>query len=91
MAGSSSNPACVLQQVTAVLTQTSANVDAIVKDIGSLRNASSVFHLIGDYVANITDTILSMVLPSNQCTNALLRSTCSKCQAPVLPRNTISI
>ena len=37
VAGSSSNPACVLQQVTAVLTQTSANVDAIVKDIGSLR------------------------------------------------------
>ena len=89
VADSSSDPTCVLQQVTAVLTQTSANVNAIVKDIGSLRNASSVFRLIDDYIVNITDTILSMVPPSNQCTNALLRLTCSKCQQiiPKLCRN----
>ena len=81
IANSSSNPTCVSVQVASILN--SADVDAIVKDVSFLRNASSVFYLIDQYIANISDTILSLVPPSDQCANALLKLTCSKCQQTI--------
>ena len=81
IANSTSNPTCVGVQVESILN--SADVDAIVKDVGLLRNASSVFYLIDQYIANISDTILALVPPSDQCANALLKLTCSKCQQSI--------
>ncbi|KAL5474911.1 hypothetical protein EMCRGX_G026938 [Ephydatia muelleri] len=81
IANSTSNPTCVGVQVASILN--SADVDAIVKDVGLLRNASSVFYLIDQYIANISDTILALVPPSDQCANTLLKLTCSKCQQSI--------
>eukprot|EP00731_Ephydatia_muelleri_P021424 Em0014g15a len=81
IANSTSNPTCVGVQVASILN--SADVGAIVKDVGLLRNASSVFYLIDQYIANISDTILALVPPSDQCANALLKLTCSKCQQSI--------
>ena len=81
IANSTSNPTCVGVQVAPILN--SADVDAIVKDVCLLRNASSMFYLIDQYIANISDTILALVPPSDQCANALLKLTCSKCQQSI--------
>lgn len=61
----------------------------MVKDVVVARNVTAVFNLIDQNILNITNLLTTMVPPNNQCVNALLKLTCSKCQKsiPSLCRN----
>ena len=58
-------------------------------DIASVRNASTLFYFIDQYLVNVTDQIITMVPPTDQCTNILLKLTCAKCYKPIKLCNNI--
>lgn len=79
-ASGSVNKTCIALQGEATLAAQRAVLEAFAKDIASLRNASTLFYFIDQYLVNMTDNLLTKVPPSEQCANILLRLTCSKCQ-----------
>ena len=86
------NKVCIDQQGLLVIRSNKPAIDAMVKDIVVVRNVTAVFNRIEQSIVNITRTISALVPPNNQCVNALLKLTCSKCQKtiPKLCRNVCS-
>ena len=77
----SSIVSCIHQQASSLFNQNA--VAAIAMDIASLRNATSSFYFIDQFVQNLTLNILSMSVPSDDCVKNLLKLTCSKCQKAI--------
>ena len=79
------NKTCIDLQTQITITNNGPALTAFAKDLASIRNASTLFYFIDQYLQNITDTLYSMVPASDQCTNVLLKLTCSKC-VKTIPR-----
>eukprot|EP00731_Ephydatia_muelleri_P021422 Em0014g13a len=52
-------------------------------DIASVRNASTLFYFIDQYLLNVTDDVITRVPPTDQCANIMLKLTCVKCHKPI--------
>ena len=89
-ANSSSNmQACVENQYPSILNAIQQPLNKFAMDIASVRNASTLFYFIDQYLVNVTDQIITMVPPTDQCTNILLKLTCAKCYKPIKLCNNI--
>ena len=77
------NKTCVEQQSQLTIRANKAALDAFAKDIASVRNASTLFYFIDQYLVNITDQLADMVPPTDQCAKVLLKLTCGKCQKAI--------